>query len=421
MNDWDWVPLGRLFERQQRPVDPSDAVVTAFRDGQVALRSRRRAEGYTEALQEIGYQGIRRGDLVIHAMDAFAGAIGVAEDDGKSSPVYSALTPRKNADPRFYAYYLRHYALSGGVAALAQGIRERSTDFRWATAKTVPVPALPPQRQRQIADYLDHETAEIDAFIADLAILGSQMEEHRRAKLDRLVTLGVEVAPSTVTINASYWPPINAGWETARLGSLVSTRKDLVGESWASYELLSLTLRGVVPRDLINRVGKLPSDFLSYQSVRVDDFVFCLFDVEETPRTIGLSKREGMVTGAYTVASVTTPRVRPEYLELAYLSRDQRKALRPLYAGLRNTIRSADFRAVSIPLPTLDEQDRIVRAYRQESKDTEALASDIDATVALARERRAALITAAVTGQIDITAKQAPVVDSIQTAIEEAR
>ncbi|MCX9076370.1 MAG: hypothetical protein OIN84_00190, partial [Candidatus Methanoperedens sp.] len=58
---------------------PSDETVTCFRDGVVTLRKNRRLEGFTESLKEIGYQGVRKGDLVIHAMDAFAGAVGVSD------------------------------------------------------------------------------------------------------------------------------------------------------------------------------------------------------------------------------------------------------------------------------------------------------------------------------------------------------
>ena len=84
-----------LFLKMDRQVRPEDGVVTAFRDGQVTLRTNRRTDGFTNAIKEHGYQGIRKGDLVIYAMDAFAGAIGVSESDGKSTPVYSACVPRK--------------------------------------------------------------------------------------------------------------------------------------------------------------------------------------------------------------------------------------------------------------------------------------------------------------------------------------
>src|ERR1700747_1544563 len=78
-----------LFQKMDRAPRDSDEVVTCFRDGIVTLRKNRRVRGFTESIKEIGYQGIRKGDLVIHAMDAFAGAVGVSDSDGKGSPVYS--------------------------------------------------------------------------------------------------------------------------------------------------------------------------------------------------------------------------------------------------------------------------------------------------------------------------------------------
>ncbi len=116
-----------LFTKMERPVRPGDGVVTAFRDGQVTLRANRRTQGFTNALKEHGYQGIRQGDLVINAMDAPGGAIGISDSDGKSTPVYSACVSRieNNVTPPFYAYLLRHMALSGFIETLAKGIRER--------------------------------------------------------------------------------------------------------------------------------------------------------------------------------------------------------------------------------------------------------------------------------------------------------
>lgn len=58
-----------LYHKEQRPVREEDAVVTCFRDGTVTLRKNRRTTGFTEAISEFGYQGIRKGDLVIHVMD----------------------------------------------------------------------------------------------------------------------------------------------------------------------------------------------------------------------------------------------------------------------------------------------------------------------------------------------------------------
>ena len=93
-NVWQILKGKRLFKEEKRAVRKEDEIVTCFRDGQVTLRRLRKTEGFTNSLKEIGYQGIRKGDLVVHNMDAFAGAIGVAEYDGKSTPVYSVCTER---------------------------------------------------------------------------------------------------------------------------------------------------------------------------------------------------------------------------------------------------------------------------------------------------------------------------------------
>lgn len=129
--DWGSLRLANVFRLNARPVRDSDEIITAFRDGQVTLRSKRREEGFTNAVKEIGFQGILKGDLVIHAMDAFAGAIGVSDADGKSTPVYSVRTPvHDGINVRYFGFLLRYMALSGFINSLAKGIRERSTDFR---------------------------------------------------------------------------------------------------------------------------------------------------------------------------------------------------------------------------------------------------------------------------------------------------
>ena len=153
-----------LFQQISRPVTEKDGVITAFRDGVVTLRSNRRTEGFTEAIKEIGYQGIRKGDLIIHAMDAFAGAVGVSDADGKASPVYVVCRPRIQLNVHYYAYLLRHMAHANYILALAKGIRERSTDFRFSDFGSLSLPVPPLQEQDNIVQFLDRELAKIKSY-----------------------------------------------------------------------------------------------------------------------------------------------------------------------------------------------------------------------------------------------------------------
>src|SRR6266542_3260493 len=126
---WSTERAKWLFTKMDRRVRAEDEIVTCFRDGMVTLRRNRRLRGFTEATFELGYQGIRKGDLVIHAMDAFAGAIGVSDSDGKGTPVYAVCQPQVNVNAFYYASILREMSRSLWIQSLSRGIRERSTDF----------------------------------------------------------------------------------------------------------------------------------------------------------------------------------------------------------------------------------------------------------------------------------------------------
>src|SRR5207249_3359556 len=117
---------------------------------------------------------------------------------------------------------------------------------------------------------------------------------------------------------------IPENWGLIPNRALIRRRKVLVGETHRNYRLLSLTKLGVIVRDVATGKGKFSSDMGTSQEVRIGDLVFCLFDVPETPRTVGLSKHAGMITGAYTVFECLNPEG-AAYLELFYRAMDERK------------------------------------------------------------------------------------------------
>jgi type I restriction enzyme S subunit len=183
-----------LFRQADRPVREDDGVVTAFRNGQVTLRSNRRVDGFTEAALEHGYQGVRAGDLVLHSMDAFAGAIGVSESDGKCTPEYIVCQPlQQGLDSHYYATVLRVMARQDYIRVACQAVRERAPRFRFATFRDISLPVPSPEEQAAIG-------ARVRALSA-LAIRTrqevSRLLEYRQALVATAI-LGVEEAASEV-------------------------------------------------------------------------------------------------------------------------------------------------------------------------------------------------------------------------------
>ncbi len=181
---------------------------------------------------------------------------------------------------------------------------------------------------------------------------------------------------------------------------LVRRRKVLVGKRHSDYRLLSLTKQGVIVRDISTGKGKFSSDMGTSQEVRAGDFVFCLFDVPETPRTVGLSRHEGMITGAYTVLE-SLGRGSSEYFELFYRAMDDRKLLSPLYSGLRHTIPAERLLGTKTPQPPPDEQAAIVRFLDWANGRLERAIRAKRKVIALLNEQKQAIIHRAVTRGLD--------------------
>ncbi len=179
-----------IFQEVYRDVRPEDGTVTCFRDGEVTLRTNRRTTGFTESEKEIGYHGVRVGDLVIHQMDAFAGSIGISDSDGKCSPICIVCQPLHNdeADLGYYCQLLRVMAHSGFIQSLAKGIRERTTDFRYKTLGTLHFPVPPYQEQQEIAAYLDEKCGKIDAIIEKIGTKVGRLKELKRSLINEVVT-----------------------------------------------------------------------------------------------------------------------------------------------------------------------------------------------------------------------------------------
>ncbi|WP_448944189.1 hypothetical protein [Klebsiella michiganensis] len=221
---WNLEKAKWLFYKAERKPLVDDEIVTCFRDGQVTLRKNRRIEGFTNALKEHGYQRICKGDLVIHAMDAFAGAIGVSDSDGKSTPVYAACIPREKGlvNSYYYAYYMRDLALSGFIESLAKGIRERSTDFRFNDFAELLLPLPSYEEQSLIVSFLDKKIAQIDDAIAIKGREIDLLKERKQIIVLKAVTQGLEPNVLMKDSGLDWIGKIPEHWELTKLGSCLS-------------------------------------------------------------------------------------------------------------------------------------------------------------------------------------------------------
>jgi type I restriction enzyme S subunit len=417
---WDSKRLKFLFDLVKREIREEDRIVTCFRDGAVTLRDNRRTDGFTNAVKEIGYQGIRVGDLVIHAMDAFAGAIGVSDSDGKSTPVYSVCTPvSPSVSSSYYARLLRNMAVAGFVSSLAKGIRERSTDFRWADAGEIFLPVPSETEQRKIVSFLDHETARIDALIEEQQRLIELLNEKRQAVISQAVTKGLDPTVPLKDSGLQWLGEVPVHWVVSRVKNVASFItsgprgwSDYIDESGEDIFLQSgdMDNRLNVMFDKAKRILTPEGAEGVRTRLQDGDVVVCITGAN-TGRVAVLGK-----VGQTAYVNQHLGLIRPyvlacnsRYLGYALSSSACQSYFNIEQYGLKEGLSLTDIAEAPLMVPPLTEQVKLVDVIENQLGDLDALTGDSEMTIELLQERRSALISAAVTGKIDVRGWKPPV------------
>jgi len=206
---------------------------------------------------------------------------------------------------------------------------------------------------------------------------------------------GVPARAEQREAGGEWFDKIPSHWKTTKNKHYLIEKKSEVGEKWKDYPLLSLTKKGIIFRDVESGKGKYPGSFENYKVVEVGDLVFCLYDIEETPRTVGLSKHNGMITGSYKIFECDN--VNPKFIYYYYLTVDDFKGLRPFYTGLRNVVRPETFKGLEINLPPLPEQKQIVSFLDHKTQKIDELIDKTEQKIELLKEKRTFLINHCVT------------------------
>ena len=369
---WD-IKKGKYCLRQiNRPTKEEDGVITCFRDGEVTLRSKRREEGFTVSMKEIGYQGIEPGDLVVHGMDGFAGSIGVSDSRGKASPVLIVLDTEQ--DKKFLMYYLRTVAYKNVFVGLATGIRVRSCDLRWPKLAELPYLLPPLPEQRAIAERIDCEVARVDALREKIKREIERLGDYKKSLIAETVTRGLrkrKMKPSGIP----WLGDVPAEWEVIPLFKLACQVK-LPNDGMVEKNLLSLSYGRIIRKDMETASGLVPENYAGYNRIEANDIVLRLTDLQNDQKSlrVGLSQERGIVTSAYLTIRPNADCI-ADYLAYVIKVFDFKKGFYGIGSGVRQSLKFSEVKKIFIALPPLPEQ-REIAAYLDRA------VSRIDAVVA---------------------------------------
>lgn len=171
---------------------------------------------------------------------------------------------------------------------------------------------------------------------------------------------------------------------------------------YSGEDVLSLTMKGVVIRDLDNPFGKMPATFDGYQFVEAGNLLMCLFDIDVTPRCIGLVKNNGVCSPAYSQFQLNEV-ADAEYYYYYYLNLDFTKELLHLAKNLRHSLTEEQLGAVPTALPSIEEQHRIVAFLDKKCSQVDDLIYNVQTQIDKLKHYKQSLITEVVTKGLDAT------------------
>ena len=266
---------------------------------------------------------------------------------------------------------------------------------------TMRLPVPPLAQQRAIADYLDRETTRLDALVAAKERVLGLLAEKRRALITRAVTRGLDPDASLRDSGIPWLGKIPEKWKTRRIAWLFRER-DERGEPDLSLLEVSINA-GVAVREFSeDRIENTAADFNTYKVARQGDVVFNKMRMWQG--AVGVAPQDGLVSPDYVVAAPTGALL-PQYAGLLFrIDRFSAECAKRSHGIVWDRLRLywEGFRDIDLPLPPTDAQQEIADHVVEATAKFDALVCATERTIALLRERRAALIAAAVTGQIDM-------------------
>ncbi|HIE0184370.1 TPA: restriction endonuclease subunit S, partial [Enterobacter hormaechei] len=420
-NHWKTVSISRLFSRIKRTGYTEKELLSVYRDYGVIPKSSRDDNNNKPSEDLSPYQLVEPNDLVMNKMKAWQGSIAISEYEGIVSPAYFVYKPNnvlfELAYPRYVHYLLRNPIYVTQYLSRSKGIRVNQWDLDPDEFRNIELLLPDKTEQEKIYSFLDHETAKIDNLIEKQQQLIELLKEKRQAVISHAVTKGLNPDVPMKDSGVEWLGEVPDHWELVPLKYLCN----FSGGGTPTKDNLSYWQGGTVP-------WVSPKDMKSFWISETQDYV--------TPKAVSESSTNYIEEGSLlmVVRSGILQRNIPVAINIVKVTMNQdMKALRfnermkAHYAAyfingninsllLEWTKEGATVESIEheylanglIPVPPIDEQHSIIKSISGQMIRFELLEEKALTGIRLLQERRTALISAAVTGKIDVRDWVAP-------------
>lgn len=403
---WDLVKLGACFkERNEKVSDKDFAALSVTKNGILP-----QMEHVAKTDAGDNRKKVCIGDFVINSRSDRKGSSGTSDYDGSVSLISIILEPRLY-EPRFAHHLLRSYNFQEEFYKYGKGIVADLWSTRYSDMKNIFVPLMPIAEQKAIATFLDRETQRIDSLIEEKQTFIKLLKEKRQALISHVVTKGLNPNVEMQDSGIEWIGQVPKHWEVKKIKHICSnfmygTSQDC-NQSEVGYPVLRIpNIKSTnVDFEDLKYANISDADALTYLLSRGDILVI---RTNGNPNLVGQSalfdSSEQYLFASYLIKLTPKLGVDTNFLVEAMNSLSVRQALtfqsRTSVGNYNLSIPSLS--NTSIAIPPIDEQKTITNNLSTATKNIDLLIQETDKSIELLKEHRTSLISAAVTGKIDV-------------------
>ena len=401
---WECLKIGSLFS--QRKVKVSDKDYAPLSVTKMGILPQ--LENAAKTNDGDNRKLVCAGDFVINSRSDRKGSCGVSELDGSVSLINLVLTPRSEWNNRYAHYLLRSQPFSEEYYRYGRGIVADLWTTRFSEMKNILLPVPPREEQDQIVRFLDWKVSEINRLInikrKEIAVLKEQLAVY----VSKIIVTGVSNNPSMKPCDIEWIGAIPEHWETLRCKYLFSERDERSVEGKETH--LSMSQKyGLIPDDQLGERRMLSESYAGAKICYKNDLV--LNRLKAHLGVFALAPQLGVISPDYTVLMPNINRILPEFAEMVLKSQRCRRELRIRVRGVTEgfwRLYTDDFNTITIPVPPLEEQKKIMEAVSSYMDKMKQYESCLTKEIEMLHECKTRLISDVVTGKIDVRGIEIP-------------
>lgn len=395
---WEVVPIKTLLKKKKEILETwTDENVLSLTMNGVIVRDLVNPKGKMPATFD-GYQTIDKGNFILclFDIDVTPRCVGVAYDDGVTSPAYSQYITKWGVT-QYYYYLLLMMDNDKVLLPYSKTLRSTLTDEYFGAVK-VPITS-DVKEQQAIADFLDQKVAKIDEIIADTKLSIEKLKDYKHSIIAEAVTKGIDPKSEVMDSNVTWMGKVPRSWKKFMIRQVFEQVKEK-NEGMIEKNLLSLSYGKIKRRSIDSSDGLLPASFEGYNIIEKDDIVLRMTDLQNDHKSLrqGISTERGIVTSAY-ITMRAKQIVEPRFVYYQLFGFDINKGYYGMGSGVRQGVNWNDIKKLTLLLPDVAQQKVIADYLDEKSNQIETLISEKESLISKYEDYKKSMIYEYVTGK----------------------